>query len=144
MSHNKRFFLLALFLCLASITLAQKKLTIKKMQIQYWNDYKSEWTGWSGYWTEFDEGSEPVMKISNFGDGDFLFEMWVDGEYSSFTLDFSHYDSRNEWYVYEDVAGDEVCVSGSTLSYLSSNGWPSNLVKIYFWLYSEDMAMVMI
>lgn len=40
-----------------------------------------------------------------------------------------------------DQNGDEISIVGSTMSYLSQNGWPTNEVQIYFWIYSQNFAL---
>ena len=58
-------------------------------------------------------------------------------------LSYSGYDNRNNWYKYIDANGDQVCILGATMSSLAQNGWPSTLVQIYFWIDSENYALLL-
>ncbi|RMG29647.1 MAG: hypothetical protein D6730_03540 [Bacteroidetes bacterium] len=139
------FLLLSTLVLFSTHTLAQKRLKLQKVKIQYWNDNLERWSGWPGSWTYLDDGKQPVMSITKLDDRGYRFKVqfWMSGEYFSFNTTYNGYDEDNEWHKYEDSNGDEIAIVGSTMSYLSKNGWPDNKVQVYFWLYSEDFALVM-
>lgn len=148
---TKKLFIYTLLLVFAlvgtvSSISAQHRLKMTKVKMCYWNDYLEKWSSWPSDWTYFSSGEEPVVKFTRLDNGSrFLVETWINGDYTSFRVTYTGYDPRNEWYEYEDANGDEVNVRNATMSDLARYGWPrGKTVEIYFWIYSEDFAMVLI
>lgn len=135
-------FFLLLTLATVSFSYSQHRLKFRKSKVQYWDPVSKQWTGWPTDFTYFDEDEKPVLKFTSLSDGSYLIGMWLEGEYSSFKVSYSTYRSDDECYVYEDGAGDQVWTCGSPMSSLAKNGWPSNKVQVYFWFFSDDLAMV--
>ncbi|SFE39358.1 hypothetical protein [Thermoflexibacter ruber] len=123
------------------------RLKMSRAKVQYWNSSLEKWSGWPTEWSLFQEGNEPVFRITALGNSNprFWVESWINGRYREFTVRYTDYDAQNDWFKYtvEDGSGDQICVVGSTLSYLSQNGWPSNKVQIYMWIYSASFAIVL-
>ncbi len=141
----KMFISALFFLCIAVAASSQTSLRLTKIKIQYWNDYLSKWSGWPNDWSYYEYDAQPIIRLTKLDNEGYRFqiESWINGEYNSFSVSYNGYDSKNNWYEYTDTAGDMVAIKGSTLSNLSLYGWPDNLVQIYFWLYSADIAIVM-
>jgi len=71
----------------------------------------------------------------------FRVNMIIKGQNYTFDVAYSGYDDNNKWYKYKDENGDEIAVIGSTISKLSSYGWPDSVVQIYFWIYSQNLGI---
>jgi hypothetical protein len=128
-------------------SLLPPRLKMSRAKVQYWNTNSERWSGWPTEWQRFQEGKEPVLSIESLGGANprFLIKSWINGSYREFTVRYKDYDANNDWFKYkvEDGSNDEICIVGSTLSYLSQNGWPSNKVQIYMWIYSSNFAIVL-
>ncbi|MDR3716011.1 MAG: hypothetical protein P4L51_24665 [Puia sp.] len=140
-----------LFVMIAAILIghssqAQHRLKITKEKMEKYNAYSGGWSGWPEEYTYFQQGSEPVLEITNLDDRgvSFTLSVEVNGSRNSFTVSYTAYDAKNKWYKYTDENGDQVCIVGSTLSSLAQDGWPEgNRVQIYFWIYSQNYALVL-
>ncbi|MEO5889134.1 MAG: hypothetical protein ABIQ31_02720 [Ferruginibacter sp.] len=124
---------------------SQKLLKIAKAKYKTYNTRLSIWNAWPDSYTYFQKDAEPILKITKLDDEGVNFSMSVslNGSNNSFTVSYKSYNSKNNWYIYEDASGDQICVVGATLSYLAQNSWPSNLVQIYFWIDSENYALLL-
>ncbi|MBS1529544.1 MAG: hypothetical protein JSU01_04485 [Bacteroidetes bacterium] len=100
------------------------------------------WSPWPATWRTYPEGNQPVITITAKDSNGYLFhiDMLVSGQTYSFDVDYNGFDDKNNWTKYMDEHGDEIAIVGSTMTYLSQNGWPGNQVQIYFWIYSNHMA----
>jgi hypothetical protein len=122
---------------------AQRQLKITREKMETRNPYSGAWLGWPNDYSYFQAGSEPVLELTNLdNNGSFLVSSLINGQIDHLTVRYSGYDATNNWYRYVDSDGNSVCVLGATMSYLAQYGWPSNAVQIYFWDYSQNMAVV--
>ncbi len=143
----KKIFFILLFISAGfTISNAQTSLKLSQVKTQFWNTSLSKWSGWPNQWQYYSSGNEPVVKITNLDDSGVKFRIgvWASNDYYSFIVTYNGYDNKNKWYIYKDSDGNDIRVFGSTLSSLARYGWPENQrVQIYFWLYSENYAMVL-
>ena len=132
------------FFLVSTSSFSQKSLKMTRTMTQYWSEFNKEWTGWPETYDYYEEGNEPIIKFTKLDvDGkEFLVEIWTP-DHASFKVSYTGFREDQNAHVYEDSSGDEVWILGSTISYLSMNGWPDNVVSIYFWIYSEDYALLM-
>ncbi len=143
---KKLFIVLMISTIFATIAQAQNRLRLTKLKSTTFNKYASKWNSWPSVWSYFKEDQGPIIQSTGLDDRGVTFKIdtWISGKHSTFYVSYKRYDSKNGWYEYVDESGDEINVKGATLSYLSENGWPpGEKVQIYFWLFSEDMALVM-
>lgn len=143
---KKIFFIIILITLFSNLSFGQQSLKLTKVRHNYWNKFLDEWSGWSCDWRYYELGNEPIIKLSKLDDIglQFKIEMWVDDKYSSLYVKYHSYDTKNEWSKYKSEDGNEVAIKGTTLSYLSTSGWPKDTtVQIYFWMYSSDFAIVL-
>lgn len=124
---------------------AQTNLTFKKGKMEVFDPIAGTWAGWPDEYNYFQINSEPMIKLTNLDDQgtEFLVDFWCNGEQNHFTVTYNGYNATNNWYKYNDDAGDEICVRGTTMSYLAQHGWPDSRVQIYFWIYSQNCAMLL-
>ncbi|HVW15162.1 MAG TPA: hypothetical protein VHB54_15130 [Mucilaginibacter sp.] len=108
-----------------------------------WDTYNHVWSPWPTDWQQYEQGSEPIITLSGLDNDGYRFhiDMQVSGQTYSFEVAYNGFDDKNNWSKYMDQNGDEISVVGSTMSYLSQNGWPTNEVQIYFWIYSQNFAL---
>jgi hypothetical protein len=135
--------LMALFM--ANIACAQKSLKITKMRQITWDPNARTWSPWPTDWRMYPQGSQPILTITAKDNAGYIFhiDMLVGGQTYSFDVDYNGFDTKSNWTKYMDQHGDEISIVGSTLTYLSQSGWPANEVQIYFWIYSNNMALEM-
>lgn len=138
----KTFILSCLAVLMFGTAFSQQRLLITKMREETWNSNDKSWSGWPSTFTYYDKGSEPILTITRLDNDGYKFrvDMDIKGEKYSFDVTYSGYDSKNDWYKYDDVDGNQICIVGSTMSKLSQYGWPDSLVDIYFWIYTDNIA----
>lgn len=132
------------FLLISGNSIAQKRLMMTRTMYQEWNASKKAWTGWPDDYVYYDEGDEPIIRFTKLDDEGIKFNVavWAPDK-SEFEVTYKGYREDQDAHVYEDVNGDEVWIIGSTMSKLSTEGWPDNTVQIYFWIYSESYALLL-
>jgi hypothetical protein len=140
---GKVLLLACLLFMLINVAYAQKSLKITKVRQITWYPDSHTWSPWPTDWRIYPVDSQPIITISKKDDTGYMFhiDMVVGAQTFSFDIDYNGFDDKNNWTKYMDEAGDEITIVGSNLSYLSQNGWPGNAVQIYFWIYSNNMAM---
>jgi len=133
------------FLLIGNASIAQTKLMMSRTMYNEWSDTKEEWSGWPDEYVYYDEGEEPIIAFTKLDDEgiNFKVEIWAP-DHSEFEVTYSGFREDQNAHVYEDSAGDEVWIINSTASQLALNGWPDGkVVSIYFWIYSDDYALLL-
>jgi hypothetical protein len=144
-SFLKKLFLLCFGVLIFSAAYSQKALKIIRMRQVGWDTENKAWSPWRDEWKTFDEGCEPVMTLYTLDNEGckFRVDVTVKGMEFIFDVTYTGYDDYNKWYKYQDENGDEIAVVGSTISKLSLNGWPDTPVQLYFWVYTDQIALEM-
>lgn len=150
----KILFLFVLFFFAVQNISAQAIIFTGKKYIEYHPDY-AEWDEWPDEWTAIDQDLDfkmlitPVVKgkiykVEIYGDGEAITEMTL--RYDATLSE----EKRIEWddeYVncYKDENGDYLYAQKVSLETLSidNSTWASNKEsKIYFWVFSENYALL--
>ncbi len=141
----RKMFLLILACLIFNVAHSQMSLKITKMKQVTWSSYSNAWSPWPVDWRSYQRGAEPVITLYSLDDDGYKFRVITDINGQSFLFDvtFAGYDANNNWSKYKDVNGDEVDISGSTMTKLAMYGWPDSVVQIYFWIYSKGMGLVL-
>lgn len=141
----KSVFLLFITFLIVNAAYSQKALKITRMKHVTWDRYTREWSPWPSGWRSYESGSEPILTLYRLDDNGYTFQVSMKTSEGNFSFDvaFAGYDDNNNWSKYKDVNGDEIDISGSTMSKLSLYGWPDSVVQIYLWIYSSNEGFVL-
>ena len=133
------------FLLIGSNGISQKRLMMTRTMLNTWDENANEWAGWPDEYTYYNEGEEPIIQFTKLDDEGVEFRVSVETEdVSEFTVSYTGFREDQDAHVYEDSAGDEIWIIGSTMSQLAQNGWPDETnVTIYFWIYSDNYSLLL-
>lgn len=141
----RKLFLLLVAVLVVNVAYSQRALKITRMKHVTWDRYTRQWSPWPSGWRSYESGSEPILTLYRLDDNGYTFQVsmkTIEGNFS-FDVAFAGYDDTNNWSKYKDVNGDEIDISGSTMSKLSLYGWPDSVVQIYLWIYSSNEGFVL-
>ncbi|WP_025667374.1 hypothetical protein [Aquimarina megaterium] len=158
---RKSIFLFLVFISIASYSLyAQSSQIVATAYKQvFWIDGK--WGEWPSYWTSYkSEGrSNPIIRITTINEGSsgdiYRLQMFIEGTvkadfYVAYDPKISTKKRRdwNDKYIncYKDVNGDYVYTQNVSLQSLAKNSsaWANNEnAKLYLWVFSQDMAVIL-